>query len=298
LALQAVLNKLALPPGYVQALDTVSARELSGLPLQHPAWLFPGGGCVSPASVANALLTLASGNVVLRVGTEVAALRRAGTLWCLLDARSKVIAQASVVVLANAADALRLLGHPPWPLQRVRGQTTSLPVELAAGIGLMAPRVPLAGAGYLLPAFDNELICGATTQPDDDEPDLREADHRSNLAQLERLVGMPISLSTHGLKGRVGWRVVASDRLPVIGAVPDADALMRPGLRLDQPRFVPRTAGLYVHTALASRGLAWSPLAAQALASLITGAPCPLESSLLDAIDVARFASRAARRAA
>jgi tRNA 5-methylaminomethyl-2-thiouridine biosynthesis bifunctional protein len=89
---------------------------------------------------------------------------------------------------------------------------------------------------------------------------------------------------------------VANDRLPLVGAVPDPDALLLPGVRLDQPRFVPRARGLFVFTALASRGITWASLGAQALASLITGTPCPLEASLLDAVDPARFASREARR--
>jgi tRNA 5-methylaminomethyl-2-thiouridine biosynthesis bifunctional protein len=51
-----------------------------------------------------------------------------------------------------------------------------------------------------------------------------------------------------------------------------------------------------VFTALGSRGITWSALGAQVLASSITGAPQPLEASLLDAIDPARFVARAVRR--
>jgi tRNA 5-methylaminomethyl-2-thiouridine biosynthesis bifunctional protein len=79
----------------------------------------------------------------------------------------------------------------------------------------------------------------------------------------------------------------------VIGAVP-ADPVGP--ARLDQPRFVPRQDGLYVLTALGSRGITTAPLLARTLAAWIAGAPVPLEASLLDAIDVARFTSRAARR--
>jgi tRNA 5-methylaminomethyl-2-thiouridine biosynthesis bifunctional protein len=61
---------------------------------------------------------------------------------------------------------------------------------------------------------------------------------------------------------------------------------------------VPRTPGLFVFSALASRGISWAALGAQSLASLISGAPCPLEASLLDAVDAGRFVSRAACRAA
>jgi tRNA 5-methylaminomethyl-2-thiouridine biosynthesis bifunctional protein len=79
----------------------------------------------------------------------------------------------------------------------------------------------------------------------------------------------------------------------VIGPVPALDLSQA---RLDQPRFVPRRRGLHVLTALGSRGITWAPLAARTLAAWIGGAPLPLEASLLDAIDVARFESRAARQ--
>jgi tRNA 5-methylaminomethyl-2-thiouridine biosynthesis bifunctional protein len=80
----------------------------------------------------------------------------------------------------------------------------------------------------------------------------------------------------------------------LIGQVPDLASLA--DARLDQPRFVPRRSGLFVFTALGSRGITWSALGAQVLASSITGAPMPLEADLLDALDPARFVSRHARR--
>jgi tRNA 5-methylaminomethyl-2-thiouridine biosynthesis bifunctional protein len=59
---------------------------------------------------------------------------------------------------------------------------------------------------------------------------------------------------------------------------------------------VPREPDLCVFTALASRGLTWAVLGAQTLAARIAGTPCPIEASLLDAVDAGRFAARAARR--
>ena len=67
--------------------------------------------------------------------------------------------------------------------------------------------------------------------------------------------------------------------------------------RPEQPRFAPRAPGLFVFSALGSRGIAWSALGAEVLAAAISGGPAPLEADLLDAIDPARFASRAFRRA-
>ena len=50
--------------------------------------------------------------------------------------------------------------------------------------------------------------------------------------------------------------------------------------------------------AFASRGLAWTAISAECVASQIEGEPLPLEGSLVDAIDPGRFAVKRARRGA
>ena len=88
------------------------------------------------------------------------------------------------------------------------------------------------------------------------------------------------------------------DRLPVVGAAPALDPAVRAeAFRNDQVRYVGREPGLFVFTALGSRGITWSALGAEALAAAISAATAPLEASLLDAIDPARFAVRAWRGA-
>jgi len=66
--------------------------------------------------------------------------------------------------------------------------------------------------------------------------------------------------------------------------------------RLDQARQVPRLPGLYVFTALGSRGISHAALGGEVLAAWITGDPMPAPASLLDALDPARFIARKARR--
>ncbi|HRP29017.1 MAG TPA: FAD-dependent 5-carboxymethylaminomethyl-2-thiouridine(34) oxidoreductase MnmC, partial [Burkholderiaceae bacterium] len=289
------LAALGLPPDYVQALDADGAARLSGLAPTLPAWFFPAGGWVAPADLAAALLARAGSAVELRRQTPVAAIRREGSLWRLLDADGRVLGESGVVVLANACDAASLLaGLAELPLQRIRGQTTTLAL---ATPGLRLPRLPVAGNGYVLPPLPGGLaLFGATSQIEDGEPRLRASDQRHNLMQLLRLTGSAPSVAGDTLTGRVGWRCAAPDRLPLIGGVADIAAIEQ-GTRFDQPRFVPRLPGLFVFTALASRGIASAALGARTLASLISGAPCPLEASLLDAVDAARFVSRGLRRA-
>jgi tRNA 5-methylaminomethyl-2-thiouridine biosynthesis bifunctional protein len=279
--LQGLLHRLGLPPDFVQALDAPQATAAAGAPVASPAWLYPGGGWLSPAQLA-AWCSQASAYVG---GRTVQSLRGTAAGWCALDADGRAIACAPVLVVANAADALRLLGRPAWPVRRVRGQVTLLDAPLRL-------QRPLAGAGYAIDLQDGRLLCGATSQPDDPDSATREEDHRANLAQLGRLLGRSAEGWTP-LEGRVGFRTVCSDRLPVLGPVPAEAA---GPARLDQPRFVPRRPGLHVMTALGSRGITWAPLAARTLAAWIAGSPLPLEASLVDAVDAARFASRAARQ--
>jgi tRNA 5-methylaminomethyl-2-thiouridine biosynthesis bifunctional protein len=291
-ALRATLAALGLPADYVRAVDAEEATRLAGLPLQHPAWFYPDGGWVDPAALAHSYLQRAGQRSRFDGDTLVDTLRRHDGRWQLLDPSGVVVAEAEAVVLANAGDALRLLAPVAWPVQKVRGQ-----VSVAAADAFALPRIPVAGAGYLLPAVAGQAVFGATSQAGDDDAAVRDADHVHNLDQLASLLGAAPDVSPEELSGRVGWRWVCDDRLPLIGAVPDAAGLSRTA-RLDQPRLVPRVAGLYLFTALGSRGITWSALGAQLLASWVTGGPSPVEASLLDALDPARFIARGARRAA
>ena len=298
--MQDTLHRLALPPGYVQALSAREASERCGLTLHHPAWWYPGGGWVQPAGLARSFIERAGRRATLRVGCAVGSLTREASGWVLRDAHGGTLATSDTVVLANAGDALRLLrpSMPPsqpdaWPLQKQRGQIST--ARLGDISTLRLPQVPITGAGYLLPPIDGLAIFGATSQPEDDDPSVRDSDHQYNLAQLSRLTGAVLQIDSMRLGGRTGWRWATNDRLPVLGAVPDIAAAL--GLhRLEQPAQVPRLAGLHVCTGFGSRGITWAALAAQLVAASITGAPMPIEAGLLDNVDAARFAVRGAAR--
>ena len=297
-AMHLQLLRLGLPADYVQALSAEQASARCGLSLKHPAWFYPGGGWVDPGGLAHALLARAGTCATYQGGTRVQAIRHGEAGWTLLDERGHVIDVAQTLVLANAFDALRLLGAPAWPVQKVRGQISLWPADGSVTL----PRMPLAGVGYVLPQIGPHVIFGATSQAGDDDAQVRRSDHLQNLSQLARLIGASTDhIRAETLSGRTAWRMVSSDRLPIIGAVPDPQAAGAPGVsglrRLDHPRLVPRLPGLFVFTALGSRGITWAALGAQVLASCITGAPQPLEASLLDVIDPARFIARAVRRA-
>lgn len=288
-AMNAVLHALGLPPSYVEAIDAEEASRRAGLPLRRPAWFYPEGGWLSPRALSAWYLRGAAMHAQWRGEAEVDRLQHDGDIWHALDARGTVIASATSVVLANAADATRLLDAAHWPIETIRGQ-----VSIAAAAALRLPRVPVTGSGYLLPAVDGHAVFGATSQRGDVDGSVRDADHVLNLDRLAGLSGEAHDLRVEQLTGRVGWRCTASDRLPVIGAVPDEDSASVGSA--DQPRFVPRREGLFVYTALGSRGIGVSVLGARLLAAWVTAAPSPVEASLMDAVDPARFVARSRRR--
>jgi tRNA 5-methylaminomethyl-2-thiouridine biosynthesis bifunctional protein len=287
----ALIAAQALPPEHLRWLPRDEAAALAGVDLPCGGWLFGDGGWLAPADYARTLL--AESGAAFRGGIEVAALQRRGGLWQALDGRGAVINAAPVVVLANALDAARLrpADAAPWPLRAVRGQISALAAD-----ELPAPRLPVAGAGYVLPAIDGALWFGASSEPDDTEPALREADHQHNLGQLAALTGTGAQAwAGRAWQGRVGWRAVTPDRLPLIGALVDATACAA-ATRADQPRFAPRlrdaAGGIYLFSGLGSRGIGWAALGGELLASWITGAPSPVEADLRDALDPARYALR------
>lgn len=289
LRLETRLPLAAMPgvPGYVQALSAEAASALAGTALAHPAWFYPGGGAVDPGAYTRALL--AASGAALRLETAVASLRRAGDGWQLCGADGRVIDEAPLVVLAGGHGQRPLLATLPGDLADSlvvqRGQLSHLPDAP------WCPAVPMAGEGYAIADGQGGAWCGATTQDGDPDPTLRPADQQLNLARYARLAGLG-AVPEAPLAGRVGWRLIAPDRLPLIGGVGLADE------RAEQLRLWPRQPGLVLCTAFASRGISWAALAGRLVAALALGTPRPLEAELLDAVDPLRFALRRARRGA
>jgi tRNA 5-methylaminomethyl-2-thiouridine biosynthesis bifunctional protein len=174
-----------------------------------------------------------------------------------------------VTILANSSEAPALHPVPHLRLRRVRGQLTYLPED-----ALEPPHAVLLRGGMLLPSVEGICVAGATFDIDDEETSPRAESHEANLERVRRIVPLPEDLKN--LEGRVSFRAVAPDRLPVVGQLGE---------------------NVYGAFAYGSRGLVWAALAAELIASQLEGEPLPLEGKLVDALAPARFAKRARARA-
>lgn len=272
------------PRAFAEWLEAEQATRVLGLPAPDGAWLFRQGGWARPGSVCDAMLDACGARLTRRFGVGSVTLARAGEEW---EVRGEegTIARAATVVLAGGAASTAFAQASRLPLSALRGQVTHLDAATL-------PQLPfvLCREAYLTPAA-NGIACAGATYDLDADPRVRASSQQENLERLRALVSSPEAGADAPLRGRVGFRCVAPDRLPLVGALPDFGAAGS----TERLREVPRHPGLYSLLGYASRGLIWAPLCAELLASCLENEPRPLEASLADALDPARFVLRARR---
>ena len=261
-------------------LDRQAASDQAGAELRFGGlWLRDAGWARPPALCARWLGDDQKGlawtsRISVRRGVEVHDLRADGGQWVVCDHDGNEFARAPVVVLANAQTAASLAqsaGGAINALLAVPGSIGRFATDQLPGV-----QCALSGAGYLLPPTAGEVIAGA---------DYEGGPLDSNaLAGL--LMGCPDAVVPRfGTRSSV--RYATRDHLPVAGAVPLAvESGSEVGARLPE---IARLPGLFILTGYGSRGLVWSAILAQLVAAQINGEPDPLDATLVDAVDPARF---------
>jgi tRNA 5-methylaminomethyl-2-thiouridine biosynthesis bifunctional protein len=248
--------------------------EIAGARVAGPGWWLRSGRSADPASVCRANLALAGAAVEILFNHEAVQFRRADEQWEVLDRSGKLLARAPILVLANAHAAAALPGCEKLPLGLARGQLTLIPQRSGSTL-----RVPVCREGFLTPASDGYHCLGASYSLDS-ETRARVEDHAGNLDRLERLLpGFRVGLDPSELEGRVSFRTVSPDRMPLVGSLMPIG-----GEGHDN--------GIFACLGLASRGLTWAPLLGETVACLAAREPLPLERDLLRLLEPDRFAGR------
>jgi len=283
-----IVDALQPPTDYLRCVDRTEASRLANWPVSNGGWWFPGGGWIDPPSLCRVNLARFDKRIHRIFGREVARITRVDDAWQAFDADGKVIASAPLLILANAGDARRLLSSDAGiglPLRDARGQVSHLPAEV-----LTAPDIVICRLGYVTPLIDGLRHAGASFIADDTDDELRLAEHSENLQRLEfSMPGATANIKADSLAGRVGFRSMTPDRLPLVGPLP----VNQPATHLEE---IPRQPGLWGMLGFGARGLVWASLAAELLAAQIEGEPLPLEADLVAAVDPARFLLRRTRR--
>ncbi|MEW6164537.1 MAG: FAD-dependent 5-carboxymethylaminomethyl-2-thiouridine(34) oxidoreductase MnmC [Pseudomonadota bacterium] len=237
-----------LPAEFCRFVDRDAASALAGWPVELGGWWFPQAGWINPPSLVRALLA----------GVEVR---------CSHTVRSLEELDADDIVLANGIGAPTLAPEFKLPIRAGRGLVSHIPETATPPFGIVATRL-----GYVTPALDGMRCAGATMMLDDLDPAPRLDDHVENLQRLDMILpgfgGR--ALDPARLDGRVSFRPMSPDRLPIAGPLSASE-------------------GLWIIDGFGARGLVFAPICAELLACQIGGEPLPVEDDLAAAVAPARF---------
>ena len=249
------------PPEWLHEIDRDSASRLAGQRVAERGFLLPYAGWLEPVALVEALL--AHPLITLQSATGVEDLQQAPDgQWRLSLSDGSSMVSGCVILASAFASALSPV---PLAIDRARGQLSMVPQRPGQTLDKVVCR-----DGYLTPAVRGWHTIGATIQKNDACADARQADDLENFQRVQRLlpgfVEDPALLSS----GRVAWRAVTQDRLPMVGRVAD---------------------GVYASLAHGSRGITCAPLCGEWLAALILGECLPLAASWQRLLDPLRMAS-------
>ena len=252
------LKSLDLDEDIALALDAREAEEICGIK-QNGVWLSRGAS-LNIFEASNALLQEHE-HLTCLWNTRVAKLEQVNGQWLLLNQANEIILSADKVVVATAIDSKPLMSTIGirLPLKPVRGQLSIFSIRKEDAWAQKLPRVGISGDGYCLPAQQLDdgsyrWMVGSSFDEGEDDLGSRDSSDAFNREQAKGLLNYSEGDLNALIKAGdfVGVRCVAGDRLPIIGAL-----TQRPGI--------------FLATALGSRGILWSALAAKLITAQLLG---------------------------
>ena len=267
----------------------------------HHALYFPHSGWVDVAAWTRTMLQ--HQYITVQSQSHIMNIQRQNEKWQITDAAGTQY-EADSLVIANAADARRLLAHY-LPMRTITGQIS---YASSRYIHSPSPHIVCYG-GYMTPDIDGTHYIGATFRKEDDGTDILSQDHEQNYALLCSTfphIGTE-TIDNIIYSGRVAKRTVSADRMPIVGALYDhmfEQQLKSTRYHKDVAHIltehIPLLPNCYVSLAHAARGLVSAPIAGHMIANSITakakGTIKPPSSYLSDILEPSRFLLRQWRK--
>lgn len=283
-----------------QNIDAELAKQLTGIEIQTEGIFYPQSGWLDPVAICRQLT--ADKNICFYGNTVISQLEKNEAGW---QAKTKNQSgfNTDIIVIACGQHSNQFAQSQWLPLKSLRGQTTELPCSESSQL----LNIAVCQRGYITPQQNGLHSIGATYSPDNDCQILK-ADHKEN---IDNLLGMlddhsdwKAALkdnrdnSTNTLNGRVGFRCVSPDYMPIVGPLVNDQVFNQQFQSLSKDASkTPGTLaklhdGLFVSTGFGSHGFTTAPLAAELLLAQIEGAPMPLGDKLRQSIAPVRFLTR------
>lgn len=262
------LERLQFPADYVRWVEPDCAAKLTGVSSRSAGLWHAYGHRVEPEPLLAALF---DSSLITRRAAHIERLEQTDNgEWRLFNGRGELLACTDVLVVANSWLADRLLMTVSGltipsrlnTLHRVAGQLSYFPAPDNTLHSL------LIGDGLCLPDVERGLIGGSTYVTDSTLSIMTHKGHHENRKKVVALFDdqpFPLGQPRSWTDGWAGWRAAVRDRLPVIGPVSMG-------------------SGLWLACGFGSRGLTWSALAAELIATRLNHEPIPLERELMKKI--------------
>ena len=277
------------------------ASERAGVRLTRGGLFFPFCGWINPRSLCQWLLK--QKNMTQQTHTKVNSIAWQGQYWQLQghnhtqDNKQDWQESFDYVVVASANDAAALMGD--WlPVKPIRGQLSYLPQSEKLNL-----KTVICGEGYLAPSTpftemegNHYHTLGASFNLKEMTSELRPQDHNENRQLLQPYLQDDILPEAEN--GRVAFRCASPDYLPLAGPVPDVEQFYKSyrDLNRDAKQVIAAKGtyqpNFYLSIGHGSRGLVYAPIAAELIASQITGILPPVKQPLINALNPARFIIR------
>jgi tRNA 5-methylaminomethyl-2-thiouridine biosynthesis bifunctional protein len=254
--LKRYLQSIDLDDKFAQPLDAREAQALLGIE-QSGVWV-PRGASLSLAEAANDLLQ-AQEKLTCLWKTHITRLEASDGRWFLFDDAGCPILTCDKVIIAAAMETKSLMASIDirLPLKPVRGQLSIFSISKNDDWVPRLPRVALSGEGYCLPAEEladgsYRWIVGSSFDEGEDDLQARKSSDEFNREQAQGLLDYVDGdiASLRASDRFIGVRCVSGDRLPIIGGLAQCP-------------------GIFLATALGSRGVLWSALAAKLITAQV-----------------------------
>jgi len=291
---QELVDRFSQARSLVNFLSKEEASEKAGINMEYSGLFFPESGWINPKKLCKLLTNHININIKYRI--QAIELNRFNDKWILSGTQEESL-QAATVILANSRDASTFNQTRHLPLNSIRGQISYLPQPHNLQL-----KTVVCADGYISPAENGQFCIGATFNLKEQNPELRIEDHQTNLDQFKQ--HLPAfaeyfsGVNPDELKGRVAFRCSLPDYLPAVGPAPDKENLQQDfaPLSVNARAGITKAGsyhpGLYLNIAHGSRGLTYTPLCAELLASIINKEPLPVSQQLANALNPARFLIR------
>ncbi|MEJ5989117.1 FAD-dependent 5-carboxymethylaminomethyl-2-thiouridine(34) oxidoreductase MnmC [Ramlibacter sp. PS3R-8] len=258
----------ALLPWSREATD--AQKLAAGVAAADTAWWHQKAAWIEPAALVRSWLREPG---IRFVGPcAVAAIVRDGARWGIVAADGGRLADADLVVVAAGLGSNALMGDR-LQLHAVGGQVTWAP---HADDDRALPPFPVNGNGHFLPHVPlvdrGAWITGSSYRRGDADTSNRSEDTLANLERVRAVLpaaagAMAAAIDRGAVRSWSGVRCASADRRPLVGEI---------------------APGLWVSTAMGSRGLTFAALCGELLAARLHAEPLPLEARLAQTLDVAR----------